>query len=218
MNFEFPDNLEDARKLQKSLASKAIIKDTISKISTICAFDVAYKDKIGYAAGVVVDVDKDKVIETKVYSSEISVPYIPTFLFLREVPFFLKILPKLSTSPDLFLIDGHGIAHPFFAGSATIFGVIVDKPTIGVAKKPLRGFKDLKSEKGDYNYISIKDKVVGIKYSVKETWKPIYISPGNRCSIDTSFEIIKKHLSTKRKIPLPLHLAHITAADAKQSS
>jgi deoxyribonuclease V len=215
MNFKFPDNLEDARKLQKSLAGKTIIKDTFSKISTICAFDVAYKDKMGYAAGVVVDVDKNKVIETKVYSGEIPVPYIPTFLFLREVPFFLKLLCKLSASPDLFLIDGHGIAHPFFAGSATIFGVIADKPTIGVAKKPLRGFKDRESEKGDYTYVSIKDKIVGIKYSVKETWKPIYISPGNRCSINTSFEIIKKHLSTKRKLPLPLHLAHITAADAK---
>ena len=215
MNITFPDNLEDARKLQKSLASKAIIKDTFTEISTICALDVAYEGKIGHVAGVVVDVDKNKVIEKKVYSGEIPVPYIPTFLFLREVPFFLKLLPKLSTSPDLFLVDGHGIAHPFFAGSATIFGVIVDKPAIGVAKKPLRGFKDIKSEKGDYSYVSIKDKVVGIKYSVKETWKPIYISPGNRCSIDTSFEIIKKHLSTKRKIPLPLHLAHITAANAK---
>jgi len=215
MNMEFPNNLEEARKLQKTLASKAIIKDTFTEVSTICALDVAYEDKIGHVAAIVFDVYENKIIEKEVYSDKVTVPYIPTFLFLREVPFFLKILPKLTNPPDLFLIDGHGIAHPFFAGSATIFGVIVDKPTIGVAKKPLRGFKDVETEKKEYNYVSIKEKIVGIKYNVRESWKPIYISPGNRCSIDTSFEIIKKHLSTKRKIPLPLHLAHLAAAEAK---
>lgn len=215
MKAKFPEDLSEAREFQKKLAEKATFQDSIRKISKVGALDVAYKGKQGYVAGIIFDVEKKEVIEKITLKENTTMPYIPTFLFLREVPFFLKILPKFNHMPDLFLIDGHGIAHPFFAGSATIFGVLTDKPAIGVAKKPLRYFSYTKSDKKDAKYIIVKDRKVGIQYKPNERWNPIFISPGNKISIQTSFRIVKQIMSSRYRIPTPLHLAHLAATESK---
>lgn len=55
----------------------------------------------------------------------------------------------LSQKPDLVFVDGHGISHPRRLGVASHFGLLVDVPTIGVAKKRLCGkFEPLSSEPG----------------------------------------------------------------------
>jgi deoxyribonuclease V len=215
MNVSFPKDLSEARQFQKNIARKANIVDNFKDISQVGALDVAYKGKHGFVAGIIFDINKKEVIEKKILKDIVTVPYIPTFLFLREVPFFLKILPMFSNKPDLFLIDGHGIAHPYFAGSATIFGVLINKPAIGVAKKPLRYFSYSPLEDKKTQLIKVKEREVGIQYKIKERWNPIYISPGNNISIASSFKIVKQLISSKYKLPTPLHLAHLTAAESK---
>jgi len=59
---------------------------------------------------------------------------VPDFLSFREIPAVLDALEKINTIPDLILCDGQGIAHPRRFGIACHLGVIVDIPTIGVAK------------------------------------------------------------------------------------
>jgi len=215
MKISFPNDLSEARKFQNTLAKRATIVDDFKEITKIGALDVAYKGKQGYVAGIIFDVKKEEVIEKQTLKDNVTSPYIPTFLFLREVPFFLKILPKFNNIPDMFLIDGHGIAHPYFAGSATIFGVLTKKPAIGVAKKPLRYFSYSPTEDRNVQLIKVKEKEVGIQYKSKDRWNPIYISPGNKISIQSSFEIVKRLMSSKNRIPIPLHLAHLTAAESK---
>lgn len=56
----------------------------------------------------------------------------------------LSLLPRISRAagrvgatlakPDLLFVDGHGISHPRRTGVASHFGLLVDVPTIGVAK------------------------------------------------------------------------------------
>lgn len=68
-----------------------------------------------------------------------SMPYIPGFLSFRETPALLAAWEQLSQKPDLLFVDGHGISHPRRLGVASHFGLMIDVPTIGVAKKRLCG-------------------------------------------------------------------------------
>ncbi len=63
-----------------------------------------------------------------------SMPYIPGFLSFRETPALLAAWEQLSQKPDLLFVDGHGISHPRRLGVASHFGLMIDVPTIGVAK------------------------------------------------------------------------------------
>ncbi|PUY86792.1 endonuclease V, partial [Cronobacter sakazakii] len=66
-------------------------------------------------------------------------PYVPGFLSFRKCPALLTAWEILSKKRDLLFVDGHGISPPRRLGGASHFGMLVDVPTIGVAKKRLCG-------------------------------------------------------------------------------
>jgi deoxyribonuclease V len=69
----------------------------------------------------------------------VKYPYVPSFFMLRESEAVINILKPLKNRFDLLLIDGHGVLHPRRCGLASYVGVIIDSPTIGVAKNILCG-------------------------------------------------------------------------------
>ncbi len=75
-----------------------------------------------------------ELVEYKVARIATTMPYIPGFLSFREYPALLAAWEQLSQKPDLLFVDGHGISHPRRLGVASHFGLLVDVPTIGVAK------------------------------------------------------------------------------------
>lgn len=160
--------------------NKLIKFEKVEKFDKILALDVAYRKNIGICAGIYYDLKNDKIIKAKIEKEKVFIPYVPTFLFLREAPLMYKCYKNFESEEiDLVLVDGHGLAHPRKAGIATILGIIIDKPTIGIAKSFLYGeIKD--------NIIYIDNKPVGIKFD------KYYASIGSNIDFDSLKKFLEK--------------------------
>jgi deoxyribonuclease V len=218
MTSDFPQTIQEAQIFQDKIAKKVIIEDTFSKIETVGAFDISYKEDKAFTAGVIINSKSEEVLEEKVIVSKIPFPYVPTYLFLKEVPSFISLFSEISIKPDLVLIDGHGIAHPKNTGSASVFGVLVNIPSIGVAKKPLKYFNYVQTNVDSLDQVILNDKLVGYRYQPKHRWNPIFISPGHKVSVKSSFTLIKDFFKSRFKLPFPSHRAHCLATEYRKSS
>jgi deoxyribonuclease V len=100
--------LEEARKLQRKLASQVVEEDCFDKIENICGLDVSYYKNTAIACGVVLDRRNLQVLEEKVICEEVSFPYVPTLLSFRETPPMLRVAKSLESGVDLFMVDSNG--------------------------------------------------------------------------------------------------------------
>lgn len=204
--------LEELAKKQFLIAKKVVLRPLDeNKINFIAGVDVSYFN--GYSLGVVAILDKKLRVEKVVHSIEkTSFPYISGFLAFREIPIVLKcfeLLQKEGAMPDIIIFDGQGIAHPRKAGLASHAGVILDLPTIGVAKKLLYGNCVPPKEVGQSSPIVNKDDtILGYAYLSKRNTNPIYISPGHLTDAESSLNFTKK-LITSYKLPEPTRIAHL---------
>lgn len=127
----------------------------LNNVKSLCGVDIAYKGNIGYAVAVK---EENGEFQHNFVKGEVFFPYIPTFLFMREAPLMIEAVEKFNC--DLILVDGHGLTHPRKSGIATVIGVLLDKPTIGVAKSRLTG--DLVVE-NDTTYVILNGERLGVK-------------------------------------------------------
>jgi deoxyribonuclease V len=208
-------SIAKARELQKRLAERVVLEDRLpEKIRFVAGVDVAYVGKTSIGAAVVLNYDSLLPVESQVVRVETVFPYIPTLLSFREIPPTLTAIKKLKTQPDVFLVDGQGIAHPYRLGFASHLGVIMDKPTIGVAKNILCGeIKDM-TGKG-WAPIVDRGEIVGAAVVTKAKQKPLYVSIGHKVSLETSIEIVKRCVRAHR-LPEPILRAHKMANEQKR--
>ena len=206
--YEFETNypLKKLRSEQIELSKKVEIRDGFDEIETVAGFDVAYpKNDFDDCCGacVVMNYKTKKVIEEKTIFTKTHFPYIPTYLSFRELPFLKKLVESLESKPTILMIDGNGMLHPYGFGIASHAGVILDIPTMGVAKSLLCG-------KIENNIVKVGNRKIGYAHiSSKRVSKPIYVSPGHKISFETSLDVVK-HLSFYKN-PEPLRQAHILA-------
>ena len=158
----------------------------LEKVRSLCALDVAYKGDVGVAVAVR---EAEGKFERKVFRGKVEFPYIPGFLFMREAPLMLQALDGLEC--DLILVDGHGIAHPRKSGIATVIGVLLDKPTIGVAKSKLAG--EVVRE-GGVDFIVIDGEKRGVKIG------KYYYSPGHLTDLEDCIDLGKRGYPKALKI------------------
>ena len=133
-------SVEKAHAMQLRLSKLVIQEDILPKnIRYVAGVDVAYTADLSLGAAVVLDYNSLSVVESKKAKVKTRFPYIPTLLSFREIPPTLAAIKKLKAQPDVFLVDGQGIAHPYRLGFASHLGLVLNKPTIGVAKSLLCG-------------------------------------------------------------------------------
>lgn len=212
----YPKTYEEAKNAQKEMAELVSLRDSFSSFSTIAGVDVSNipfdpEERI-FAAAVLFSHPGFELLETMVRAERQEFPYIPGLLGFREAPALVEAVSSLSTRPDLILVDGHGISHPRGLGIASHIGVLLDIPTIGVAKSILVGKSNepLVDEVGSTTPLLYKGKEVGRLLRSKKRCNPLIISSGHKVSLDTAVAIVKEYLTTYR-LPEPTRHAHLAA-------
>ncbi|MEM3587481.1 MAG: endonuclease V [Candidatus Jordarchaeaceae archaeon] len=205
--------LEEARALQKKLALQVIEEDCFDKVENICGLDVSYYDDTAIACGVVLNRKDMQTLEEKVVYTKVSFPYVPTFLSFRETPPLLEVAKRLESNVDLFMVDSNGRLHPFLLGAASHFGLLIDKPTIGVAKTLLCG-EILPRKENRYSLIIFEGKVVGAAVSTRIETKPVFVSVGHKVSLKTAIDIVLE--TSKFRLPEPIRRADLLSKLSKK--
>jgi deoxyribonuclease V len=194
-------DLNKLKEEQLKLAKKVITTDGFEKIKTIGGSDQSYVEDKVVSSIVVCDYKTLEVIEEKHAVVEAKIPYKSGFLFYKDGPAVMEAFNMLEQKPDVLLLEGNGILHSRRIGMASHVGILLDVPTIGVTKKLMLG-----QVKGSTIYVEKEAR--GYELITRKHANPIYISPGNKISLKTSLETIKKCLREPHKLPEPLHLAH----------
>lgn len=210
-------DLGKLRRMQKEIAAKVILEDRFEKpIKVVTGFDLAFLSDEAVAVAVTLNYDTLQVMEKKIIREKTSFPYIPTFLSFREGPPIIKIIKRLKIKPDILMFDSQGISHPLFCGCASHVGVLINRPTIGVAKSRLCGeyYKEPEGV-GDWVPLVYEGRTVGAVFKSKGGCKPLFISPGHLVSLKSSIQIVKRCLRG-HKLPEPLHLAHRLATKERR--
>ncbi|HIH98335.1 MAG TPA: methylated-DNA--[protein]-cysteine S-methyltransferase [Thermoplasmata archaeon] len=201
-DFQTDRPLLQLRATQQRLRERLVLQDQ-TEVDTVGGVDVAYSDGEAVAACVVLSSDLE-VLERRTKKSAVAFPYISTYLSFRESPLIEKVISELEEKPTALMVDGNGVLHPRGVGLASHVGVLLDMPTIGVAKRLLCGsLTSIAGEPGTWE-IRYEGAVVG--YALQTTGKPIYISPGHLVSLHAALSTVKRFC--KRRIPEPILQAH----------
>lgn len=205
-------SIAKARKAQELMAQKIIRQDLPQrKVRLVAGIDVTYKGTKGIGAIAVFDYKSLECLEVQTAIGQVRVPYVSTLLAFREMPIIMAAIRKVKLQPDVFLIDGHGVAHPYKCGLASHLGLVLSKPTIGVAKNKLCG---IIKKIGQEMFLVQNDEIVGAVITMKSNSKPIYVSIGHMVSLVTAIKIAK-HCIKNSRIPEPIALAHRKAGEEK---
>jgi deoxyribonuclease V len=157
-------------------------------ITTAAGVDVAYvggSDRVA-AAAVVLDTGTLHVVEARTANGHAAFPYRSGFLAFRELPAIITVLRALTTTPDLLVCDGAGLAHPRRFGLACHVGVLADLPTIGVAKTPTGTYRPPSSTRGSWTDMIDHGEVVGRALRTQDGVRPVFVSVGHRIDLDTA--------------------------------
>jgi len=209
-------NLEpkSAINLQKELKKEISLNYHINleKIKTVAGGDVSYSKKTNlcFAGIIIFSYPEMEIIEKSGAILEAGFPYIPGLLSFRELPPLIKAFEKISTKPDLIVLDSQGIAHPRQFGLASHAGLIFDIPSIGWAKTHLFGdFEEPGSNQGDFSPLThpkSKEKI-GWAIRTKKDCKLTFVSPGHKITLEQTLAFSLDNLG-KYRMPAITRIPH----------
>lgn len=207
----------EAIALQRELATRVVPRDETGTVRTIGGVDVGFEgadNQIARAAIVVLRLADLVLLDCAVARRPVRFPYIPGLLSFREIPVILRALEKLKQTPDVIVVDGHGLAHPRRIGIASHLGVVAQLPTVGCAKSILCGrADDPPNTKGAWAPLLDDGETIGAALRTKANTKPVYVSIGHKVSLDRAVELVLRGC-THYRLPETTRYAH-RAADGQ---
>lgn len=199
----WPLTVEEAMVIQQQLRKEVIVEDQLGTVQYVAGVDVGFQESgsITRAAVAVLSFPDLQLKEHAIALRPTTFPYVPGFLSFREVPAVLDALEKISITPDLILCDGQGIAHPRRLGIACHLGILIDLPTIGVAKSLLTGkHAETPEVRGSWQPLVHKGETIGAVLRTRVGVKPVYVSSGHRVSLPTAIDYVMR-CTPKYRLP-----------------
>jgi len=211
-------DVEEAKKVQVELRRKLILQFPGIDVKTIAGVDLAFKGDKAIAVVVVLSYPDLEFLEYESHIERINYPYIPGLLSFREGPPFLKAWEKVKVEPDIVFFDGQGIAHPRGFGLASHMGMLIEKPSIGVAKSKLFGnySEPLNEPFAKSPLYSPGGKMIGYVVRTKRNSKPLFVSPGYLMDPENAVHFTLKCVKNYR-LPEPTRMAHIFTQRLRKS-
>ena len=205
INFSHPwvKTVGEAKLIQAQLRDQVIDADELGEVRYVAGVDIGFKNNytISQAAIAILTYPELELVEQAIARIPTTFPYVPGYLSFREIPAILAALPQIKTTPNLILCDGQGYAHPRRLGLACHLGVLLDIPTIGVAKSWLIGTHEaVPLEKGSWQPLLDKEETIGVVLRSRTKVKPIYVSIGHKISLPTAINYVMGCL-TKYRLP-----------------
>jgi deoxyribonuclease V len=211
----WPLTVDEAIAIQQQLRTEVITEDQLGAVQYVAGVDLGFEESgtISRAAVAILSFPDLQLKEHAIAKRPTTFPYIPGFLSFREIPAVLDALEKVSITPDLILCDGQGIAHPRRLGIACHLGIIIDLPTIGVAKSLLIGKHDeLPEERGAWQPLKHRGENIGAVLRTRTGVKPVYVSSGYRVSLPTAIDYVMR-CTPKYRLPETTRWADKLASD-----
>ena len=200
---------QEAVRIQKELRERLVLHWDGRPVPLIGGVDVSIKTGYARAAIVVLHYPNLTPLEAVSADAPLVFPYIPGLLAFREGPAVLAAWEKLRNKPDLLMFDGQGIAHPRGMGIASLMGLWLERPTIGVAKSRLFGqHTEVGPHRGDLAGLLDKSgNIIGTVLRSREKTNPLYISPGHLIDVKNASGFVRSCLAGYR-LPEPTRWAH----------
>ena len=181
---------------QERIAARVRLAKLRSLPKTVAALDISYRsDGIGVGAYVLMKSGHAEPLWTMTIDRPIAFPYIPGYLSFRELPIhaeLLRLAARANAAAPMLLVDGAGTLHPRRVGVASQLGVLADRPTIGVTKHRLCGSLVLNGAFGTGTGCVVDDgeTIAAALPPGGRGSKPIYVSPGHRCTLKDAVAIV----------------------------
>jgi deoxyribonuclease V len=156
-----------------------------------------------------------RLVGTAVVTGEVTAPYTPGLLALREGPLLESVVRALPIVPDVLLIDATGRDHPRRAGLALHLGAALDLPTIGVTQRTLLAKGDPpEGQKGSHSPLFFDEEVVGCWLRTRTGARPLAVHLGWCTDLRTAVAVVGLSLARART-PEPLRRARELARNAR---
>lgn len=205
---------EDARQIQTRLAGRVIAKDRFGPVRYVAGADIGFENgnTVTRAAVSVLRLPELEEIDSAIIRRRTTFPYVPGLLSFREIPGLLCAMSRLRQPPDMILCDGQGYAHPRRFGLACHLGVIVDLPTIGVAKTRLTGkYKEPPNTRGAWTPLTDRGETIGAVLRTRVNTRPLFVSIGHRVSLETAIDFTLR-CTGRYRLPETTRHAHRLAS------
>jgi deoxyribonuclease V len=204
---------KEAINIQRQLASQVLRRGSPTNVRRIAGVDISVDkpNARGRGAVVVLSYPDLEVAEVAVEDAPLAFPYVPGLLSFRETPVLAGAFARIRSKIDLLLVDGHGYSHPRRFGIACHLGLLLDVPTIGVAKSRLLGQHETPGpEIGARADLLDKGERIGGVLRTRANVSPLYISVGHRIAQRPAERWVLR-CCTRYRLPEPTRLAHQAA-------